>query len=62
MEAEVFALAHSCRELLPIMDVVAVLGEAVGLPKDLTTMHVLTHEDNAAALILTETLSPQYTP
>ena len=41
---------------------VAVLGEAVGLPKDLTTMHVLIHEDNAGALILAETLPPQYTP
>ena len=34
------ALAHSCKELLPIMDIVAVDGEAIRLPKDLTTMHV----------------------
>ena len=41
---------------------VAVLGEVVGLPKDLITMHLLIHEDNAGALILAETLPPQYTP
>ena len=32
MEAEVIALTYSCRELLPIMDMVTVLAEAVGLP------------------------------
>ena len=61
MEAEVIALAHSCKESLPIMDIVATLGEAVGLPKDLTTMHVLINED-AGSSILAETLPPQYTP
>ena len=33
MEAEVTALDYSCRELLPTMDMVAVLVEAVGLQK-----------------------------
>ena len=47
MEAVVVELAHSCREFLSIMDMVAVLGEAVGLPKDLTAMHVSIHEGNA---------------
>ena len=61
-EAEVITLNHSCRELLPIVDMVAVLGEAVGLPKDLTTMLISVHEDNSGALILAETLPPQYTP
>ena len=37
-------------------------GEAEGLPKDLTTMHVLIHEDNAGALILAGTLPPCHTP
>ena len=32
MEAEIVALAHSCRELFPIMDMVQVLGTAFGLP------------------------------
>ena len=50
MEAEVIALAHSCRELLPNMDMIAFLGEAVGLPEDLTTMHVSSHEDNAESI------------
>ena len=53
------ALAHSCRGLLPLVDMVAVLREAIGLPKDLTTMHISIHEDNAGKLTLVETLSPQ---
>ena len=62
MEVEVIAFAHSWRELLPIIDIVTSLGDAVGLPKDLTTMHVSIHVNNAVALILTETLVPMYTP
>ena len=54
MEAEVIALAHSCRELLLRMDMIAVLGETVGLQKYLITMHVLIGEGNAGALIFTE--------
>lgn len=63
MEAEIIALAHSCRELFPIIDLVISLGKAVGLPtEDLTTMHVSIHEDNAGALVLAETIPPQFTP
>ena len=62
MEAEIVALAHCCRELFPIMDMVAKLGPAVGLEVGQTTMNVSIHEDNAGALILAETLPPQYTP
>ena len=36
------------------------LGDTVGLPKDLTTMHVFIREDNDEALILAETLPPKY--
>ena len=61
MKTEVIALAHSCRELPPIMDMVTTLREAVDLPKDLTTMHVSIHEDDSRALILAETLPPQCT-
>ena len=62
MEAEIIALAHSCRELFPIIDLVISLGKAVGLPtEDLTTMHVSIHEDNAGALVLAETIPPQFT-
>ena len=63
MEAEIIALAHSCRELFPIMDLVVELDKAVGLPTDdLTTLHVSIHEDNAGALILAETIPPEFTP
>lgn len=63
MEAEIIALAHSCRELFPIMDLVHEVGSRVGLPTEkLTTMHVSIHEDNAGALVLAQTIPPEYTP
>ena len=43
VEVEVIALAHSCKELLPTMDMVAALGEALGLTKDLTTINTSIH-------------------
>ena len=63
MEAEINALAHCCRELFPVIDVVGEVGSAVGLTADnLKSMHVSVHEDNAGALILAETIPPQFTP
>ena len=62
MEAEIIALAHCCRELFPIMDMVSLLGTKVGLPVSGATMNVSIHEDNAGALVLAETLPPQFTP
>ncbi len=63
MEAEINALAHSCKELFPIVDLVSELGKVVGLPaEDLTTMHVSIHEDNAGSLVLSDMLPPQFTP
>ena len=62
MEANNVALAQSYRELFPIMDMVSLLGPAVGLEVGDTSMKVSIHEDNAGALILAETLPPQNTP
>ena len=62
METEVIALACSCRELLPIIDMVTSHSDAAGLPKDLTVMHVSIYYDNAGALLLAETLATKYTP
>ena len=61
MESEINALAHSCRELFPIIDIKISLGKAVGMPIGDTTMNVYIHEDNAGALILDKTLPPQFT-
>ena len=36
MEEKVISLAYSCRELLPIIELVTYFGDAKGLPKDLT--------------------------
>ena len=62
MEAEVTALAHCCRELFPIMDMVKTLGKVYGLEEQITQMNVSIHEDNAGALLLGQTLPPQFTP
>jgi hypothetical protein len=62
MEAEIVAMSHCARELIPIMQMVEFLGPAVGLSVDITSMHVCIHEDNAGALFLADTLPPQYTP
>jgi hypothetical protein len=63
MEAEIIALAHCCRELFPVIDVVTELGNVLGLDtKDLASMHVSIHEDNAGALVLAETIPPEFTP
>ena len=63
MEAEIIALAHCCRELFPVMDIVQEVGDVVGLEtKDMSSMHVSVHEDNAGALVLAETIPPAFTP
>ena len=42
-----------------MIDIVKEIGQTVGLEtKDMTSMHVSIHEDNAGALILAETLPP----
>ena len=62
MEAEVNALSLCCRKLFPLMDMVGEVGKAVDMAtEDMTSMHVSVHKDNAGALILAETLPPQYT-
>jgi hypothetical protein len=61
MEVEIIALAHCCRELFPVVDIVSEVGDVVGLDtKDLVSMHVSIHEDNAGALVLAETIPPQF--
>ena len=61
MEAVIAALAHTCCELFHIMDGVSIMGKAIGLPVGNTTIQVSIHEDNAGALVLAETLPPQFT-
>ena len=62
MEADLNILSLCCRKLFPLMDMVGEVGKAVGMAtKDMTSMHVSMHEDNAGALVLAETLPPQCT-
>ena len=58
MEEDVIALGHGYWELLPVIYTVVSIGDALGLPKDLTTKHISNHEDTVGALILAKTLSP----
>lgn len=63
MEAEVIALAHCCRELFPVCDIVKEVGKVVGKKtEDMSSMHVSVHEDNAGALVLAQTIPPEFTP
>jgi hypothetical protein len=62
MEAKVIALAACIRELIPIMDMVQSLAVAVGIPAGDVNMRVSVHEDNSSALVLAETLPPQFAP
>ena len=63
MEPKINDLAHSYKELFPIIDLVSKLATVVGLiTKDLTSMHVSIHENNVGVLVLTETIQPQLTP
>jgi hypothetical protein len=61
MEAKVIALGACMRELIPIMDMVQLLAVAVGIPAGDMNMRVSVHEDNSGALVLAETLPPQFT-
>ncbi len=62
MEAEVIALGACMKELILIMNMVKLLAIAVGIPAGDVNMRVSVHEDNLGALVLAETLPPQFTP
>ena len=61
MEAEIIEIAHCCRELFTIINIATSLGKAVGLPMGNTTINDYFHKDNAGALLLARTLTPQLT-
>ena len=44
------------------MDMVSSLAVTVGIPAGDVNMKVSVHEDNSGALVLAETLPPQFTP
>jgi hypothetical protein len=62
MEVEIVALAHCTRELIPIIQMVQLMGPALGLPVKPTLFHVSIHMDSAGALLLADAIPPQYTP
>jgi hypothetical protein len=62
MEAKVIALGACMKEFIPIMDMVQSLAVVVRIPAGEVNMRVSVHEDNSGALVLAETLPPQFTP
>ncbi len=62
MEAEVISLAACMRDLIPIIDMVRDLAQAVGLQSGDVNMNISVHKDNSGALVLAEFLPPQFTP
>ena len=63
MQSEVISLTACFREPIPIVNMVKEIGSAVGLSTaESTKMHVYIHEDNEDALVLVDTLPPQFTP
>jgi hypothetical protein len=63
MEAKIIAISACCsRELFSIIDMVRSMAEATNLPVGDTTMNVSIHKDNSGALVLAQTLPPQFTP
>ena len=55
-------MSHFCRELFPVIYTVPSIGKTVGLPMGDTNMNVSVPKDNAGALVLDRTFSPQFTP
>ena len=62
MEAEVIALAACIRDLIPIINMVRDLAQAVGLQSGDVNMNVSVHKDITGALVLAENFPPQFTP
>ncbi len=56
------ALGACMRELITIMNMVQLLAVADGIPAGDVNMRVSVHKDNLGALVLAETLPPQFTP
>jgi hypothetical protein len=58
---QVIALGACMKGLIPIMDMVQLLAVVVGIPAGDVNMRVSVHEDNLGALVLADTLPPQFT-
>ena len=56
------AMAHCCRQLFIITNIVTSLGKAVGLPRGDTTMKVYVHYENTGDLVSAIIFLPQLNP
>jgi hypothetical protein len=62
MEAEITALVHCMKELVGVMDLAKVFCEHYDLGQIEANMNVTIHEDNSGALVLANTIPPEFTP
>lgn len=62
MEAKIISFPHFCCELFFVVDFVVEIGKAIGLPTEELVLHVSVHENNVCALVLAQTMPPQFTP
>ena len=62
MEAEIVKMARICNEFIPIIYMVDILGQSVGLPVRYFIINVSMRKDNVGTLVLAEALPPQFTP
>ena len=62
MEADIIALAQSCRELFPVMDLAKSTRGTLGPPYPETTTKAPINKDGDGILTLVQTLSPQFAP
>ena len=63
MEAIIIALVHCYWELFPVCDTVKEIGKVVGMEtRKMSSIHVSIHKDNAGALVLAETIPPEFMP
>jgi len=62
MEAEITALVHCMKELVGVMDLAKVFAEYYDLGPIESNMNVTIHEDNSGALVLANTIPPEFTP
>ena len=60
MEADIIEMSHIWRKIFPMM--VYLLGNSVGIPDGCDTINVSMRENSMGALVLDETIPPQFTP
>ena len=56
------SLSYGMKELIPLLNLLKEVSEAVGIPEEQRELHTTIFEDNSAALILAQMELPRMTP